>query len=156
VLFSVQKDGAGLPRTKGGMDHRYFYGRWDGKEWKAHEIAYAGTRLYSSEDDYTALATFDSKDLNIVYIATDAYPTSGEALVSRTDGKRHREIFRGIADADRVTWKWTPITAHSNTDNLRPIIPKWDNDKTALVWMRGGYIQNHGEWTTRVVAAIFS
>ena len=56
VIFSVQKDGRGLPRGQGGMDHRFDYGRWDGSHWRVHEIAYAGTRLYAGDDDYTGLA----------------------------------------------------------------------------------------------------
>jgi hypothetical protein len=39
-------------------------------------------------------------------------------------------------------------------DNLRPIIPKWDDPRTALLWMRGTYRANRGEWTSAVVALI--
>ena len=39
VLFSVQRDGAGLPKGQGGMDHRFHLGRWDGSRWDVHEIA---------------------------------------------------------------------------------------------------------------------
>jgi hypothetical protein len=39
-------------------------------------------------------------------------------------------------------------------DNLRPIVPKWDDPRTALVWMRGTYRHNRGEWTTAVVGLI--
>jgi anaerobic selenocysteine-containing dehydrogenase len=39
-------------------------------------------------------------------------------------------------------------------DNLRPLVPKWDDPRTALVWMRGTYRHNHGEWSTAVVASI--
>ena len=38
-----------------------------------------------------------------------------------------------------ATWNWTPITFNSQMDNLRPIVPIWDADHTALVWMRGTY-----------------
>src|SRR5204863_252688 len=55
VVFTVQKDGRGLPRGQGGFDHRFEYARWDGSTWRVHEIAYAGTRLYAGEDDYTGL-----------------------------------------------------------------------------------------------------
>jgi hypothetical protein len=39
-------------------------------------------------------------------------------------------------------------------DNLRPLVPAWDDPRTALVWMRGTYVHNHGEWYTSVVALI--
>jgi hypothetical protein len=154
VVFSVQKDGRGLPRGQGGKDHRFNYGRWDGKAWRVHEIAHAGTRLYPGEDDYTGLAALDPNNPNLVYISTDANPVTGEPLISRADGKRHREIFRGTTANFGATWKWKPITAHSMADNLRPIVPKWKDPRTALVWMRGTYEANRGKWSTAVVATI--
>ena len=39
-------------------------------------------------------------------------------------------------------------------DNLRPLVPKWNDARTALVWMRGNYRHNHGDWDTAVVALI--
>jgi hypothetical protein len=154
VVFSVQKDGQGLPSGQGGFDHRFHYARWDGSTWLTHEIAYAGTRLYPGEDDYTGLAAIDPQNTNVIYISTDADPQTGEPLVSSADGKRHRELFRGETVDGGAKWSWTPITANSTMDNLRPIVPKWDDPRTALVWMRGAYRNNHGEWTTAVVAAI--
>jgi len=154
VIFSVQKDGRGLPRGKGGFDHRFHYARWDGSKWQSHEIAYAGTRLYSGEDDYTGLAAIDPKNTNIIYISTDAEPQMGQPLVSSADGKRHHELFRGTSGDGGATWRWTPITANSTINNLRPIVPKWNDPRTALLWMRGSYSANHGEWTTAIVALI--
>jgi hypothetical protein len=156
VVFSVQKDGRGLPRRQGGMDHRFRYGRWDGTAWRVHEIAYAGTRLYPGEDDYTGLAALDPNNPNILYISTDADPVTGVPLVSRADGERHRELYRGVTRDSGATWTWEPITANSTVDNLRPIVPKWNDARTALVWMRGSYRHNHGEWTAAVVATILS
>lgn len=154
IVFTVQKDGRGLPRGQGGFDHRFYYARWNGKDWQVYEIAYAGTRLYAGEDDYTGLAAIDPRNTNVIYISTDADPQSGEPLVSTADSQRHRELFRGTTADGGATWQWTPITANSTVDNLRPIVPKWDDARTALVWMRGTYRHNHGEWTTAVVALI--
>jgi len=136
------------------MDHRFDYGRWDGSAWRVHEIAYAGRRLYAGEDDYTGLAALDPRNPNVVYISTDADPVTGAPLVSRADGQRHRELYRGTTGDFGATWQWEPITANSDADNLRPIVPKWTDPRTALVWMRGTYKNNHGEWTTKVVASI--
>jgi hypothetical protein len=154
VIFSVQKDGRGLTRGQGGFDHRYHFAGWDGEKWHSNEIAYAGVRLYPGEDDYTGLAAFDPRNTNVIYISTDADPTTGKPLVSTADKKRHRELFRGETSDNGATWAWTPITANSTMDNLRPIVPDWDDPRTALVWMRGTYRHNHGQWTTAVVAAI--
>jgi hypothetical protein len=154
VAFSVQRDGRDLPRGKGGMDIRYHYARFDGTQWNVHEVAYAGMRLYPNEDDYSGLASLDPKNPDVMYISTNAEPVSGAPLVSRTDTKRHYELFRGVTTDGGANWKWSPITANSTVDNLRPIVPKWEDERTALAWMRGKYRNNHGEWQTAVMATI--
>ena len=153
VLFSTQNDGRGLPRGQGGMDLRYHYARWNGTAWHTEEIAYAGTRLYSGEDDYSGLGALDPNNPDIVYISTDADPVTGAPLISGADGKRHRELFRGERSTSGK-WTWTPFTRDSTVDNLRPVIAKWEDRRTAIVWMRGAYVHNHGEWYSSLVAAI--
>jgi hypothetical protein len=157
IAFSVQKDGRGLPPRQGGMDLRYYYGRWDGSQWHVQEMAYAGTRLYPFEDDYSGLVALDPQDPNTVFISTNADPATGRPLISAADGQRHYEIFRGEIRqlTDDAHWRWQPITANSTVDNLRPLVPKWKDKRTALVWMRGpSYTNNHGTWTTTVVALV--
>jgi hypothetical protein len=63
-------------------------------------------------------------------------------------------LFRGASADAGTTWRWEPITANSTCDNLRPIIPSWDDMRTALVWLRGTYTNNRGQWTTKVVALL--
>lgn len=154
VLFTVQMDGAGLPKGQGGFDHRFHYARWAGSRWAEYEIAFAGRRLYAGEDDYTGLGALDPQQVNVVFLSTDADPVTGTPLVSRADGERHREIFRGVTADHGRTWQWVPVTANSTMDNLRPLVPVWPGRRTALVWMRGSYFNNRGEWTTKVVALI--
>ena len=153
VLFSVQKDGRGLPARQGGMDLRYCIARWDGQAWNWEEIAFAGNRLYAYEDDYSGLGAIDPSDTNHVFISTNADPETGEPLVSSADNQRHYELFEGRRDGDAGKWKWIPFTSNSDVDNLRPLIPKQDNHGTVVVWMRGSYRHNRGRWTTKVVGA---
>lgn len=153
-VFSVQKDGRGLEPHHGGFDHRFHYARWDGTQWRQHEIAYAGTRLYPFEDDYTGLAAIDPQDPAQVYISTDAHPVTGTPLISRADGKRHRELFHGRTSDGGATWQWTALTEDSVDDNLRPIVPIWRDPRVALVWMQGAYHHNTGPWSTRVMASV--
>ncbi len=141
IAFSVQKDGAPTRRIKqnvDGLDHRYYYGRFDGERWHVHEMAHAGTKLYVHEQNYTGLAALDPNDPNTVYISANSDPVTGEPLVSRADGRRHWEIFQGRTGNLGASWKWTPITFNSSTDNLRPVIPVW-KDHTLLIWLRGTY-----------------
>lgn len=147
VVFSVRKDAKGL-------DLRYYYARWTGEHWHWREIAYAGQRLYAAEETYAGLATLDPQDPGLVYISTDAHPATGAPLMSRADGCRHYELFRGHTPDGGETWDWDPITRDSTTDNLRPQIPRWDSPNTALVWMRGEYWDYAGGWNTEVVAIV--
>jgi hypothetical protein len=101
------------------------------------------------------LGALDPNNPDIVYISSDADPLSGSPLVSQADRRRHYELFRGTRQQQSGKWTWTPITRNSTYDNLRPVIPKWNDPRTALVWMRGSYSNNHGEWTTAIVAVIF-
>ena len=117
-----RSDRPGLPTGQGGTDMRYRYARWDGAAWRDRPLAYAGTRLYSGEDDYTGLAVLDPTDASVVYIATNANPTTGAALMSTADGRRHYEIFRGDTTNAGDSWQWTPVTSNSMLDNLRPIV----------------------------------
>ena len=132
----------------------YHYARWDAGRWIEHEIAHAGTRLYPGEDDYTGLAALDPQDITSVYISTDADPQTGTPLISTADGQRHHEMFHGKTRDGGKTWRWTALTRNSLTDNLRPIVPIWDDPRVAVVWMRGKYHHNRGPWSTEVVAMI--
>ena len=64
-------------------------------------------------------------------------PATGAPLVSDRDGRPHHELFDGRTTDGGATWSWTPVTEHSTVDNLRPIIPRWPGDRTALLWLRG-------------------
>jgi hypothetical protein len=139
---------------KGRIYIRFHYGRWDGTAWRTHEMAYAGRRLYAYEADYTGLAVLDRQHPGVVYISTDADPGSGRPLISAADGQRHHELFRGTTTDGGKTWRWEPLTRNSTMENLRPVVPDWRDSRSALVWMRGTYSHNRGEWTTAVVATI--
>ena len=153
ILFTTQRDGAGLPQGAGGLDHRFHYARWNGERWNLSEIGFAGTRLYPGEDDYTGLGAIDPRDVSRVFISTDANPNTGRPLISRANFRRHHELFAGKSDDGGKTWRWKQLTTNSTTDNLRPIVPR-SSDYTTLCWMRGSYRCNRGEWGTAVMVSI--
>lgn len=113
-------------------DHRFIYCRYDGSNWTYTYLGKAGGKLYSSEADYTGLAAVHPNDPNTIYISTPVDPRDVTNL-----GKR--EIFKGITSDQGATWAWTPITWNSTRDNFRPVVPAWDNNHTALLWLRGTY-----------------
>ncbi len=131
LIYTVQMNGAGQKQGAevAGQDHRFRLAHWDGRQWNDHEIAHAGSRLYRGEDDYTGLAALDPHDPQTVFISTNAHPVTGEKLP-------HREIFRGRT-TNYETFTWTPVTANSTADNLRPIVPLWRGRKRAVLWLRG-------------------
>jgi hypothetical protein len=78
------------------------------------------------------LAALDPRDPNRLFISSKIDPRTDIAMP-------HYEIFEGVTANGGNTWQWTPITYNSTVDNIRPIVPEWDNDHTALLWLRGTY-----------------
>jgi hypothetical protein len=104
------------------------------------EIAFAGSRLYAGEDDYTGGVALVPGDASTVFLSTNADPASGKPLASAADGKRHWEMFRGSSADEGRTWRWTPITRDSTLDNLRPVVPRAAKGRAStLLWLRGRY-----------------
>jgi hypothetical protein len=155
TAYSVQVGSAGLPAGSGGDDIRYRYARWDGASWHDYPLAFAGTRLYAAEDDYSGLVVIDPIDPTLVYFSTNADPASGAALISTEDNARHYEIFRGKTTDGGQTWQFTAITQNSSVDNLRPIMASGgDAGIKILLWLRGQY-HTYTNYAQQVVAAIW-
>ncbi len=129
------------------QDHRFFYARFDGVDWQVNEMALAGGYLYSSEDDYTGLVSIDPSNPNVVYMSSDIDP--------RTDtGTSKYELYKGVTADFGATWTWEAITENSTVDNLRPVVPEWNGQNTAVAWLRGNYY-SYTNWNTEVVGITF-
>ena len=150
LVYSVQKQGAGKPRGAklDGQDHRYRYARWDGRRWRDSEIAYAGTRLYPGEDDYTGLICLDPDQPEIVYLSSNVNVITGQAHASG-----HYEITQGKTHDLGASWEWTPITQQSTVDNIRPIVPHTDGSHQVLLWLRGT-LRTYTDYDLEVVGRI--
>ena len=118
--------------NQGNADHRLFYARFDGQAWHVTELAHMGHGLWHHEQDYTGLGAIHPDNPNLIYVSTPFDPRDNAEL-------RHYEIFKGVTSDQGKTWQWTPITANSTADNLRPAIPRWDASHTAVFWVRGIY-----------------
>lgn len=128
------------------LDHRFLYARWTGDEWQVHHLGKAGPGLYNSEPDYTGLAAIDPSNPERVVISTPIDPADG------TESGFHH-LHGGVTEDGGETWSWHAMTPGSRVDNLRPYIPDWPGEHTALVWMSGWY-HTFRWWETDVIAAI--
>lgn len=150
IVYTVQQDSAGLPRGRGGDDHRFRYARFDGAQWIDHPLAYAGKRLYAGEDDYTGLICLDPADTDIVYFSTDADPQSGVPILA-PDGERRHQIFRGATRDGGAAWSFTAVTSDLNADHLRPIVARGADGEGCLLYLRGEY-RSYTDYSQQVVA----
>lgn len=128
------------------LDHRFFYSRFDGQQWQVHELARAGGYLYAAENDYTGLASIDPKNPNVVYMSTKIDPRT-QATTAKY------ELYKGFTADFGDTWTWTALTASSTVDNIRPEVPTWRSESTAVTWMRGTYT-SFTNWDTELVGMV--
>ncbi|MCB9891497.1 MAG: BNR-4 repeat-containing protein [Planctomycetes bacterium] len=149
-VFSVQRGAGSVKRgsAQDGQDHRYHYARFDGTRWRTQEIAFAGTRLYAGEDDYTGLICIDPDDTNVVVFSSDVDPRTGEPWPSG-----HYEITRGRTIDGGVTWAFERVTQGSTLDNLRPIVPAGRSGREVVMWLRGT-LRSYTNYALEVVAII--
>ena len=132
VLFKARA-GAYGSSSAGAADQRVWYARLDPqtKHWTTIQIARAGGALFpGQETDYTGLGALDPNNPSVLYISTNVDPTTSTPLA-------HHEIFKGVTLDKGLNWTWLAITENSSYENLRPIIPKWNGENTALLWWRG-------------------
>lgn len=137
--------------TIGREDHRVWFARFDPQtqQWTSHEIGKAGANLFGTfESDYTGLGALDPSDPDVVYISTEINPITDKS----TD---HHEIYKGVTADGGASWTWTAITENSSYDNLRPIVPAWDDGHTALLWYRG-QVNSARNFDTAIVGLILS
>jgi len=128
-------------------DKRLFYGRFDGSSWTLTYLVKAGTKLYSSEQDYTGLSALHPDNPYVIYVSTPTDPRDDKTKLAK------REIWQGTTCDNGKTFQWTPVTQNSTADNIRPVVPKWDANHTALLWLRGTY-NTAQNWQMNVVGII--
>ena len=142
LLFQGRADG-----NTDDPDKRFGYARFDGSSWRSTYLVKAGHKLYDSEQDYTGLGAIHPNDPYTIYISTTTDPRDDTTQFSK------HEIWRGTTCDEGQTFTWTPITENSTQDNLRPIVPYWESDRTVLLWMRGTY-SSAQTYTTSVVGLV--
>jgi hypothetical protein len=114
-------------------DHRFAYSRFDGSDWHSTSLGKTGPKLLPEEQDYVGGAALHPNDPRIVFISTTIDPRDGSTEL------QHHEIFMGTTCDDGATFSWSPVTQDSSVDNLRPMVPAWDEHNMVLLWFRGVY-----------------
>ncbi|MEG8945934.1 T9SS type A sorting domain-containing protein [Rosettibacter firmus] len=123
----------GYPDNQVNPEHAFIYCRYDGNNWSYTFLDKAGLKFYDSEADYVGLGALCPDDPNIIFISSPYDPRDTTIKLNV------REIFKGVTSDNGITWEWTPITQNSSRDNIRPIVPAWNNNNLALIWCRGTY-----------------
>ena len=134
----------GYPDTED-PNHAFFFCRWNGTNWISTYLCQAGYKLYSAEADYVGLGALSPNDPNTIYLSTKYDPRAVTPGVFDTNPpySAAREIWKGVTTNHGASFAWTPVTQNSVRDNLRPIVPAWDGNDTALLWFRGTYNTNN-------------
>ena len=122
-------------------NHAFFFCRYDGDNWTSTYLCQAGYKMYSDEADYVGLGALNPGDPNTIYISTRYDPRAVMPGVFDTNQPYSsvREIWKGVTTNHGATFTWTQITRDSVRDNVRPVVPKWNDINTALLWFRGTY-----------------
>ena len=136
--MDVAADATGAPvavyTTLHGVRDTFRYARWDGEHWRANVVADAGRTLFSY---HNAGITLDHADPRRV-------------VLSRTVAGQNEIELRSTADHG-ATWATTPLTAHSPSFNIRPVIPRGLPASAPLVVLHvAGRARSFREYDTTV------
>ncbi len=146
-------------------DIRQYYGRWDAdtETWNVHRLCFIGDFDVTLQQDGstphrgTPLSAINPKNANVCFFSANVDPDTGAPLVSAADGRRNFEIFRAETSNGGATWSYRQITRDSSCHNFRLSVIPWDENHTAVMWMRGYYDKwyfnaNNKGWDTALVA----
>lgn len=115
--------------------HFYHYANWNGDVWFDTEITPAGkwfsqTPISSREKEpyYSGGITLNHANPSVLYLSREIGPTF--------------EIEKWTTSDHGRTWSATAITSNSNSNNVRPVVPRgYDGKQDHVLWMKGDY--NH-------------
>ena len=152
-IADLAQDPAGQPvilytRSPSETDHRYWYARYDGKNWQDYEICKSGKWFPQTQADETERETYYFGNLSV-------NPQNTNVVYLSRQVNQVFEIERWETSDYGKTWKSQPITQNSTYDNVRPYIPRGDNGGRELVlWMENQKYIHYTDYRTSIKYAI--
>ena len=126
-------------------DHKYWYAKWDGKEWKRKFISNGGKDFprkdrkkeeRNPEPHYSGGIVVDHQNTNTIYLSkpvNDVY-----------------EIFR-YETTDGENWVETAVTKHSEKDNVRPyVVDHHTVQAPYLLWMENKKYEHYSNFNSSI------
>ena len=118
----------------GTKDHRYRYACWNGMSWSDHEMVQSGGWFPMTpkgeeerEPHYSGGVVLDHTDPSIVYLSREVQGVF--------------EIERWFTTDNGASWLSDQITAHSQWNNVRPVVPRGHKPGGInIIWMQGPYV----------------
>ena len=125
-------------------DHRYWYAKYNGKEWLNYEICKAGSWFPQTqagkeerETHYFGNLSLNPANTNIVYLSRQV--------------KGVFEIERHETNDDGQTWTVEAITQNSKFDNVRPYVPRdGDGSQEVVLWMENQKYIHYTDFQTSI------
>ena len=118
---------ASFSRSTGFTDHRYWYARWDGSQWRQRQITQAGPSIDPDDEVmYSAGMALDHDHPEILHLA-------------RKKGRWFQVEVWKTPDAG-AHWDVTPVTS-SAQHHMRPVVPRnhADTGSAQVLFMRGRF-----------------
>ena len=127
-------------------DHKYYYGRWNGKEWTSSFIT-KGDKDFPRKDrlkeernpepHYSGGIILDHRNTNVVYLSKPVNDIF--------------EIFRYETDNDGKKWNAEAVTKKSKRDNVRPFVVREHlAEAPYLLWMENEMYEHYSHYRSSI------
>ena len=118
-------------------DHRYRYARWDGTEWLDYEITSAGP---SFPDKQMRRRGPSGRPLHYLSGGAALDPAAPSTVYLSREVSGVHEIQKWLTPDGGLTWCSSPVTTASETDNVRPVVPRRAVPGAPdVLWLTGSY-----------------
>ena len=125
-------------------DHRYWYAKYNGSKWINHEICKSGKWFPHTpeggterEVHYFGNLTLDPNNTNVVFLSREVNDIF--------------EIERHETSDYGTTWQVEAITQNSTYDNVRPFVPRGNNNgQEVVLWMENRKYVHYTDYESSV------